>query len=357
MSKKLDNVLEKVKKSFKVDILPAREAGKIERLTLDSPGLNYVFGGGMPLGRMIYLQGPESAGKTAISTYLATQVQKKYTGKNAVVMMDFEYAFDSGHAEEMGLDIDNNFYLIRPLNAEDGFNMTRDLIDTGEVGLVIIDSVTSMASKAAVEDAFSGFAGGKNAAVISMGVRMLLPYLYNNKCTLVIISQERANMNPMSYVEYKGTGGKSLAFYSSWSARVTRAADITDSTKALTGLEIRVKNTKNKVGIAKRDANLKLLFKGGIDSEEEYMDYLKILGVVEQSGAWYSNTNWVADDGTVGMKVCGMDAVKEYLKNNPKLYAQIKNDVNALIAGYTIIDANSAELSEEEKLLEDMGEE
>ena len=109
--------------------------------------------------------------------------------------------------------------------------------------------------------------------------------------------------------------------------------------------------------IAKRDANLKLLFKGGIDSEEEYMDYLKTLGMIEQSGAWYSNNNWVADDGTVGLKVCGLDAVKDFLKKNPKLYAQIKNDVNALIAGYTIIDANSAELSEEEKLLEDIGEE
>jgi recombination protein RecA len=269
-------------------------------------------------------------------------------------MMDFEYAFDAGHAEEMGLDIDNNFYLIRPLNAEDGFNMTRDLIDTGEVGLVILDSVTAMASKAAVEDAFSGFAGGKNAAVISMGIRMLLPYLYNNKCTLIVISQERANMNPMSYVEYKGTGGKSLAFYSSWSARVTRAADITDSNKALTGLEIRVKNTKNKVGIAKRDATLKLLFKGGIDSEEEYMNYLKTLGIIEQHGAYFSNPDWVADDGTVGMKVCGLDAVKDYLKNNPKLYAKVKVDVNTLITGYTVMDASSEELTAEEEALAQM---
>lgn len=354
---KLDNVLDKIKKAYKVDIPTAREAGKIERLTLDSPGMNYIFGGGMPLGRMIYLQGPESAGKTAISTYLASQVQKHYTGKKGVVILDFEYAFDSNHAEEMGLDIDNNFYIVRPLNAEDGFNMARDLIESGEIGMVILDSVTAMQSKAAVEDAFGGFAGGKTAAVIAFGIRMLLPYLYHNKCTLVIISQERASMDPMSYITYKGTGGRAPAFYSSWSARVTRAADITDSSKALEGLEIRVKNIKNKVGIAKRDAVLKLFFKGGIDSEEEYMDYVKALGMVEQKGAYYSNTTWVADDGTVGMKVCGMEKVKEYLKNNPKLYEQVKRDVNALITGYSILDTSSAELSEEEKMIENLGDE
>ena len=86
------------------------------------------------------------------------------------------------HAEEMGLDIDNNLILVRPLNAEDGFNMMKEFIDSGEVGLVIIDSVSAMSSKAAVEgDAFSGFAGGKTAAAISMGIKMLIPYLYNNK--------------------------------------------------------------------------------------------------------------------------------------------------------------------------------
>lgn len=349
MSKKLDSILEKVKKTYKVDIPSAKDAGVVERLTLDSPSFNYIFGGGMPLGRMLFLQGPESGGKSSISTYLAMQVQKKYDHKNTVVYLDFEYTFDADHAAEMGLDLDNNFILLRPTNGEDGFNMIKDLVESGEVGLVIIDSVTAMSSKAACEDAFSGFSGGKTAAMIASGIRMLLPYLYNNRCTLIMISQERTNLGVMYGPDFKATGGKAPAFYSSWSARVTRTGDITGPNKELCGLEIRVRNIKNKVGIPKRDANLKLLFSSGIDSEEEYINYLKVLGIIEQRGAYYNNSEWVADDGTVGMKVCGLEAVKEYLLKNPKLYARVKNDVNALISGYTIMDETPQELSEEEK--------
>lgn len=344
---KLDKVLESVQKAFKVDIPSAREAGVVERIVLDSPGLNYAFGGGMPLGRMLFFQGPESGGKTTLATYLATQVQKKLN--KAVLFMDFEYTFDSAHAEEMGLDLDNNFVLIRPLNAEDGFNMMKEFIDSGEVGLVIVDSVSAMASKSATEDAFSGFSGGKTAAVISAGIRMLLPYLYLNKCTMIMLSQERANIGAMYGPDFKATGGKAPGFYSSWSARVTRTGDITDSkTKELCGIEMRVRNTKNKVGIAKRDANLKLYFKGGISSDDEYTDYLSVLGLINKNGSHYNNDEWIADDGTVGMKAHGLEAVKEWLHNNPVMYEKVKNQVNQLISGHTIMDETEQELTDEE---------
>ena len=348
MGKKLDNVLANIKKAYKVDIPSAKDSGVIERLALDSPSLNYVFGGGLPLGRMLFLQGPESGGKSSLSTYLATQVQRKYDGKNTVVYMDFEYTFDAQHAIDMGLDIDNNFILLRPSNGEDGFSMVKDLVDTGEIGLVIIDSVTAMSSKAACEDAFSGFAGGKTAAMIANGIRLLLPYLYNNKCSLVMISQERANLGSMYGPDFKATGGRAPAFYSSWSARVTRTGDITGENKELCGLEIRVRNTKNKVGIPKRDANLRLYFNGGINSDDEYVDYLKIFGLIEQKGAYYSNPDWIADDGTVGIKVCGLEAVRDWLHSNPKAYDRIKADINALVCGYTILD-NEENLSDSDE--------
>lgn len=339
MSKKLESILDKLQKEYKLNITNPNESGVIERLTLDSPSLNYCFGGGMPLGRMMYIQGPESGGKSTLATYLATQVQKKYEGKNTVLYMDYEYTFSSQYASEMGLDLDNNFILIRPMNGEDGFNLIREIVETGEIGLVIIDSITTMSSKSACEDAFSGFAGGKNAIMVSSGLRMINPYLYNNKCSMIIVSQERANVGVMYGADFKGTGGRAPAYYSSWSARVTRTGDIIDpNTKELRGIEMRVRNTKNKVGIAKRDAHLKLYFNSGINSDDEYVDYLKVLGLVEQKGAYYSNPEWTADDGTVGMKVCGLDAVKEYLHNNPVLYSKIKNQVNTLISGHNVLD-------------------
>lgn len=352
MSKKLDSILEKVKKTYKVDIPSAKDAGVVERLTLDSPSFNYIFGGGMPLGRMLFLQGPESGGKSSISTYLAMQVQKKYDHKNTVVYLDFEYTFDADHAAEMGLDLDDNFILLRPTNGEDGFNMIKDLVESGEVGLVIIDSVTAMSSKAACEDAFSGFSGGKTAAMIASGIRMLLPYLYNNRCTLIMISQERTNLGVMYGPDFKATGGRAPAFYSSWSARVTRTGDITGPNKELCGLEIRVRNIKNKVGIPKRDANLKLYFNGGIDSDTEYIEFVKSLGLIEQKGAYYSNTTWTLDDGTVGFKVCGFDAVKDILLKNPNLYENLKIEINNIIQGHTILDDQSADLTDEEKAVD-----
>lgn len=349
MGKKLDSALAKIQKDYKINIKSAREVGKIKRLVLDSPSLNYIFSGGMPLGRILFMQGPESGGKSSIATYIATQIQKKFEGKQAVLYLDYENTFDSDHAEEMGLNVDNDFIVIQPDNAEDGFNVIKDMVSSGEVGLVIVDSISAMASKAACEDAFSGFAGGKTASVIANGIRMLLPYLRNNDCTLIFISQERANMGAMYGPEYKATGGRAPAFYSSWSARVTRTGDILGANKELEGIEIRVRNTKNKVGIAKRDANLKLYFNRGIDSEEEYMDYLKVLGLVEQKGAYYSNSEWVADDGTVGVKVCGIDKLKEYLRENPKLYSRLKDQINQLISKHTELDNVEQELSEEEK--------
>ena len=352
MSSKLDNILAKVQKDYKITITDAQESGVIERVPLDSCGLNFAFGGGMPLGRMLFMQGPASSGKSVVSCYLAMQVQKKLN--KAVLYLDYEYTFSADYAAQMGLDLSpSKFILVRPSNGEDGFNMIRDLVETGEVGFVVIDSISAMSSKSACDDAFSGFAGGKNAIMISSGLRMITPYLYNNKCTMVILSQERASMS-LYGADYKATGGNSPNFYSSWSARVTRTEDITDKERGLIGICMRVRNTKNKVGIAKRDANLKLYFDSGINSEDEYIDYLKALNLITQRGAYYSNDNWVADDGTVGMKVCGLDAVKTWLLDNPIMYAKVKEEVNNIITGHTVIDNDSEENSEEdEEVLED----
>lgn len=341
MSKKLSNLVDSLQKTYKVNIPSAREAGVVERLTLDSPGLNYAFGGGMPLGRMLFFQGPESGGKTTLATYLAMQTQQKRPDKKAVVFLDYEYTFDAEHAEEMGLDLDNDFYVVRPLNGEDGFNIMKEFANSGEVGLIIVDSISALASKAACEDAFGGYSGGKTAAVIADGIRMMLPYLYNNKCTLIMLSQERVNIGATYGADFKATGGRAPSFYSTWSARITRTDYITGDNKELAGIEMRVRNTKNKVGIARRDANLKLYFKGGIDSEGEYIDYLKVLGLITQKGSYYSNDDW-------GMKVQGLEAVKKFLLDRPELYESVKAEVNNIIAGHTVLDESEQILTQEE---------
>ena len=345
MSKKLDSVLDKIKSTYKIESFKAKEVCKDEVMMLDSPGLNFVLGGGWKHGYIYYLQGPESGGKTTLSTYIASQIQKKYTGKNTILYVDFEYSLQPDHCEEMGLDVDENFILLRPKSGEDGFQMITDLVDTGEIGLVVIDSITTINSKAQVEDAFKATFGG-GAAMLSNGLRGLNPHLYNNKCSLILVSQERQNVGVMYGPDFKGTGGSAPKFYSSWMSRITRTGDITDPvTKDLIGIEIRCRNTKNKLGIPKRDANLKVYFHSGINSDDEYMDYLTTLGIITRAGAYYSCEEW-------GMKVRGMEAVKDFLHERPELYEKVKIQVNNLIMGHTILDDNMM-IDENGEVIED----
>lgn len=193
MSKKLDSVLEKIKKDYKIDIKPTREACQISKIFLDSPGLNYVFGGGFPLGRIVAIHGPYSSGKSTLSTYIAGQIQKKGGEKNKVVYIDFEYSFDPDYAVNLGLDVDNNFIMLRPDNGEDAFMMLKDLIETDEVGLVVIDSATVISSKAQIEDPNKpNF--GVNAKLMANGLRFISPILAKHQCSMIILGQERSNV-------------------------------------------------------------------------------------------------------------------------------------------------------------------
>lgn len=343
---KLDTLLEKASKSMGLDVRPAREQCVDERIFLDSPSLNYVLGGGLLAGRIYLISGPFSQGKTSIATYLASQMQKKAEDRKKVVYMDMEYSLDLNHCEEMGLDVDHNFILLRPKCAEDVFNLIPDLAETGEVGLIILDSLTSLESKAQLEDAFGGFGGSKGAAVIAAGMKRIVPYLYTNKCCLLMIAQERANLSgAMHGPDFKiAAGGNAPLFYSSWNSRVTRTGDIIDpTTKEVIGLEIRVRNTKSKLDNPKRDANLKLFFRGGVNSEEEYTNFLVTLGIVKKSGAMYE-----VDDDAWGMgRVRGIEAVKTFLKEHPDIYEKVKTQINEALLGHTTLDDQRLEVDEE----------
>lgn len=338
MSKKLDSVLEKIKKDYKMTVRSAREECKVPKLFLDSPGLNYVFGGGFPLGRIMSIHGPYSSGKSTLSTYIAGQIQKKYE-KPVVVYCDFEYSFDVDFAENLGVDVDNNFVMLRPENGEDAALMLRDLIESDEVGLIILDSVSVISSKSQIEDPNKANFGSA-AKLMSNLLRFLSPLLQKHKCSLILVGQERQNVGAMFGPDWKAAfSGQAAEFYSSWMARLTRVEDIKDKDDVL-GIKIKIRNEKSKLSNPKRVATINLLFDKGIDSDDEYLDYLKLLGIIEQRGAWFYNEDW-------GMKVAGKNGVADFLHNNPELYEKVKKQVNDMICGKTILD------NEEEKTTED----
>ena len=146
--------------------------------------------------------------------------------------------------------------------------------------------------------------------------------------------------NSMYGPDYKAAfSGQATDFYASWMARLTRAEDIKDKDEMI-GIMIKVRNEKSKLSNPKRVAIIKLLFDGGIDSDDEYLDYLKTLGIIEQRGAWFYNEEW-------GMKVAGKNGVADFLHERPELYEKVKKQVNDLICGHTILDNETEETEEE----------
>ena len=328
MGKAFDKVFSKLKETYKVEAGTVDEVCKTPMLTLDSPSLNYIFGGGFPLGRVIMLHGKESGGKSTLSTYIASQVQRKYDGKNIVVYFDFERTFNEEHARTLGLDVSNNFYIVKPDSAEDCFMQIKEIIDTGEVGLVILDSIGAISAKSLNEDPNKATFGAV-AKALSSGLKYILPTLDRNKCSLIMINQERASME-MYGPGYTLPGGTAIKYYSSWTGRLTKKEDIKDKNE-IKGIVMRVKNTKNKIANPFREALIKLYFDNGIDSEDEYLDYLVSLGLVTQKGAWFSNEEW-------GMKVSGKNGMAQVLKERPKLFEEVKKQINDILRGRNVLD-------------------
>lgn len=336
MASRFDNILNKIQKDYNVEIDDAENICRVERIVTDSPGVNYVFGGGIPKGRIILLHGPYSSGKTSLSNFLCAQVQKYGGDKNKVLYMDFEYSWDPEFAASFNLKIkkDDGFYLLRPENGEDAFEIIRQFVESGEVGMVVIDSASTISSRSQNEDPNKpGF--GPAAKVMANGLRYINPFLARNKCTLIIIGQERANIGSMYGPDFKASfAGTSPEFYSSITCRVTRTEDIKGKDE-LAGIVVKIRDIKNKVGTPKRESFINLYFDRGIDGDEEYGNFIVKL-LCERKGAWYNNESW-------GMHVQGQNGVLEFLKEHPDIYETAKGLVNrALCSKKTLMGEDTS---------------
>lgn len=190
----INAVLAKLNKAYKGAVQDVKAAGTIKRIFLESPLLNFIFGGGFGLGRIYEFSGPESGGKSTLATYIGGELQKKYADRPLVVYMDYEYSFDEKYANTLGLSTDpDKFILLRPLSGEEGFEMLKEIIEQLPVGLVIWDSLASTASITQNEDAFKATFGG-GAKVFSNGLKFINPYLSRYEVAMIIINQERSNM-------------------------------------------------------------------------------------------------------------------------------------------------------------------
>ena len=317
MAKNFSDTLAKIKADFKDAFVDVQLAGEIKGFPVESPSMNYIFGGKFATGRIYEIFGPESSGKTTICTYLAVDI---------------------------GLDIsEDKFILVQPLTGEDGFEICRRVLSEGiPVGLIVWDSIGATGSATQMTDAFKASFGGA-AGVLASGLRMLNPYLVKYGCSLVFVNKERAQIGGYSPVPNATTtsGGFARKFFASWRGRVTRIDTYKEKgTGAVTGIRMKIRNVKSKLGVPNREAEIDLDFKTGIDSEKEYDKFIVDL-LCEKKGSWYDNVEW-------GLHAHGAAGVSTFLHEHPDIYEKAKEDVLKLICKETTMDADNKKGTEEE---------
>ena len=194
MDKELEKVFSKLQKDYGAALPDVRVAGIVKRLVLSSPQLNYAFGGGFPIGRVVELFGPESGGKTTIASFIGGQFQRRTDGgAKAVLFLDIEHSFDKLYAETAGLNTSDDFIFARPVNGEEAFTITEEFVKSGKVGLIIWDSVATTSSVQEMDNEYGKSNFGKSAALMSQGLRKLNPYLSRTETSMILINQIRAD--------------------------------------------------------------------------------------------------------------------------------------------------------------------
>lgn len=334
-AKPVDTLIDKMRKTYGKSIPNVMEAGRIKRLALTSPRLNYAFGGGFPISRMAEFFGPESGGKTVLASYIGGEFQRrKDGGPNRVLFIDMEHTFDINYAMTVGLNPDESqFIFVQPLHGDEGFTIAQAFIETGEFGLIIWDSIAATPTEAAVIDEYGKASFGGTAKLFAEGLKKFNPYLSRFETSLILTNQVRANIGvPMGHGNpEKTTGGYAPKFYASWRGRVSRGDDIQDGSETI-GNIIKVKNVKSKVGYPKRSAELRLLYGSGFNPEAEYVDFIDMLGLIHRE----PKSTWFKYEGKSVAQ--GKTQLLNWLRENPSLFEGLKEQVNETFAHHSALD-------------------
>jgi recombination protein RecA len=357
MKTELSKLLDSIKKKNPLMVRDAQEAGNPKRIQMDSPQLNYAFGGSFVIGKIYNFFGPFSGGKSSIAYYIAGQLQKKMPeSQQIVIYVDFERSFISKHAEEIGLNctsVENGGKLLylSPDTLEDLSDSLEAMVKTHEIACIIIDSESAAPTKVMMTSEASKANFGAGAKALGEFLKKYNVLCSNYDTSMIIISQERANMNAMSHLPGQ-TGGYALPYYASYRARITKV-DLLKNAEDTIGQQIRFRCYKSKIGIPFRDGEVNLLYKGGFNADDEYMDFLIKFDIFKQGGAWYSNEEY-------GVKLNGRTKIKEWLNENPEAFTKMKQQVDDLLSRKTVLDENNEDpdiAPPEEVITEDILEE
>ncbi|HKK37915.1 MAG TPA: recombinase RecA [Cryomorphaceae bacterium] len=293
---------------------------KIDVIPSGSLGIDLALGvGGYPRGRVVEIYGPESSGKTTLAIHAIAEVQKQ-GGIAAIV--DAEHAFDRYYAENLGVDTENLF-ISQPDNGEQALEIAENLIRSGAIDLLVVDSVAALTPRAEIEGEMGDSQVGLQARLMSKALRKLTGAISKTGCCCIFINQLREKIGVMFGNPETTTGGNALKFYSSVRIDIRRSTQIKDGDTVM-GNRTRVKIVKNKVAPPFAKAEFDIMYGKGISKSGEILDLAVELGLVKKSGSWFSY-----GDTKLGQ---GRDAVKSLIEDNPELMEELEEKLKVEIA-------------------------
>jgi recombination protein RecA len=287
-----------------------KKAVDMQRISQGTLGMNHISGGGLPRGVIVEYFGWESTAKTTQALHDIVEHQK--AGLNCA-FIDYEQAFDQRYAKSLGVDVDELIY-VAPDYAEQGLEIAEKLVDTGEVGLIVIDSVAAMTPISEIEGNMGDSKMGVHARLMSQALRKLMSKTKKNLTTIIFINQFREKIGVMYGDNRTTTGGNALKFYAFIRNEFRAKMGKTDSLEK----EITVVNKKNKVGIPHRQATFQVVFGTGFDKYDDLVVFAEKYGVINRSGAWYNY-----GDVKLGQ---GKANVVSLLKDNVELFEEIEKE-------------------------------
>jgi len=326
--KALQLTMDKMEKTFGKGAVMKLGDAPIEKMDVIPSGsvtLDLALGvGGFPKGRIVEIYGPESSGKTTLAIHAIAEVQKQ-GGIAAIV--DAEHAFDQFYAEKLGVDV-ANLLISQPDNGEQALEIADNLIRSGAIDLLVVDSVAALTPKAEIEGEMGDSQMGLQARLMSKALRKLTGSISKANCCCIFINQLREKIGVMFGNPETTTGGNALKFYSSIRLDIRRAAQIKDGEDVI-GNRVKVKVVKNKVAPPFKKAEFDIMYGGGISKVGEIIDLGVDLNILKKAGSWFSY-----GETRLGQ---GRDAVKALIADNPELMDELEAKIKDLLSGSPIV--------------------
>ena len=321
--KALQLTMEKLDKTFgKGAVMKLGDAPveQVEVIPTGSLTLDLALGiNGYPKGRVVEIYGPESSGKTTLAIHAIAEVQKQ---GGIAAFIDAEHAFDQFYAQKLGVDI-SNLLISQPDNGEQALEIADNLIRSGAIDLIVIDSVAALTPKAEIEGEMGDSQMGLQARLMSKALRKLTGSISKAGCCCIFINQLRDKIGVMFGNPETTTGGNALKFYSSVRLDIRRATQLKDG-EDIIGNRVKVKVVKNKVAPPFRKAEFDIMYGEGISKVGEIIDLGVDLNILKKSGSWFSY-----GETKLGQ---GRDAIKSLILDNPELMEELEAKIKNALA-------------------------